>query len=44
MPEPSDVGRLGTGGIELPPNALLPFEKREPKAADVRREGEAMVA
>jgi hypothetical protein len=44
LADPKEEGRLGTGGIEPPPNAELPLEKREPKPADTRREGEAMVA
>lgn len=42
--EPRMVGRLGTGGAEFPPPKGLPLENRDPKPAETRREGEAMVA
>jgi len=35
-------GRLGTGGIELPPKVVLP--NKDPKPPGERRAGEAMVA
>lgn len=36
------AGRLGTGGIEDPPNA--PFPKSAPKPPGERRDGDAIVA
>jgi hypothetical protein len=41
----AELGRLGTGGTELPllPNPLL-FTKREPKWVEMRRVGVARVA
>jgi len=40
--EPIVEGKLGTGGMTDPKE--LPFEKRDPKPEETRREGEAMVA
>jgi hypothetical protein len=36
-------GRLGTGGT-VPPNGVDPLENNEPKPAETRREGDAIVA